>query len=291
MIRKCIGNGLTTARSLWGLALLLWGGNIVIAAGVAWAVAWLFESAAGSSLAVDVLTDGYNYTVMRDLRLEGFHYGRTAIATLLIAAPLALLVNTLLMGGVLATLFEKARVSLWHLIASSVAYAGRFIRLVLLGVGALLLTATGLALLVWVNTSSAATDRELAELLGGALVIQLFIGGLVWTALDYARIWIVRDRMGSAWQAFGRGMRMLLLHPLATMTMQLAAVVAAAFTVLLQTLVGTPMGIERLGGIVAIVLLHQTLVFARSYVRLALLCSQVTLTEFFFPSGIGQRTE
>ena len=289
MIRKSIRNGLTAARSHWGLALVLWGGNIIITAGVAWTVVWLLESAAGASLALDVLTGGYDHTVMRDLRLEGFHYGHTAITLLLIAAPLAVLVNTLLTGGVLATLLERSRASLWHLIASCVAYAGRFIRLLLLGVGVLLLSATVLVFGVWASTSSASTDKDLAELLIVALALQLFVGGVVWTTLDYARLWIVRDRMGSAWRAFWRGGRMLLRHPLATLTIQLAAAAVAVLTVMLQALLGAPFDMGSPGGIVAVVLVHQGLVFARSYVRLALFSSQISVAELLFPAGSGRQ--
>lgn len=290
MILQALRDGWRTARSFWALALVLYIGNLVVAAGVACAVAWLLEAAAGSSLAPHVLVEGYNATVFSDLRHEGFDYGRTAFGALLVAAPLSLLVNAFLAGGVIGTLMpQDSRVSLWRLAASCVAYLGRFLRLLVLGL--LLLLALGgaaaLAITVLVPATGwePATEKDLAEIIGIGILVTLGGGMLLWMAMDYARLWIVRDRMRSSRQALGRGFRLITAHPLATLALQLTPVVLLAATVIIQLLFGIPFRMDSVGGILAVAVPHQVAVFARSWVRLSMIASQIALVNALPPEG------
>jgi len=292
MIRQGLTDGWRTARSFWALAVVLYMGNLSISAGIAWAVAWLLDAASGSSLAVGVLTEGYNYTVISDLRQEGFDYGRTAMGAFLVAAPLSVLLNTLLSGGIIATVLRQASgLKVWNFVAAAVAYAGRFLRLLLLGLLLLLGVAGGVALLLVVLVPAAGwgpvTEKGVVAIAAAGAFMVLFGGTVVWTAVEYARLWVVRDSISSARRALLKGLRLVGTHPLATMTLQLTSVALVAGSVMIQLLLGAPLRMESVGGILAVAALHQGAVLARSFVRLWLIGSQSSVLNAVSPAGDG----
>jgi len=289
MIRQGLTNGWRTARLFWVMAVVLYLGNLVITAGIAWVVAWLLDAASGASLALDVLTEGYNYTVFTDLRQEGFDYGRTAMGAFLVAVPLSVLLNIFLSGGIIATVLRQASgPKLWTFVAAGVAYAGRFLRLLLLALLLLLAVAGGIALVLAVLVPAAGwepvTEKGVVEITAAGVLMVLLSGSVVWTALEYARLWVVRGKIRSARRALWNGLRLVGTHPLATMTIQLTGVALVAGTVVIQVLLGAPLRMESIGGILAVAALHQLAVLARSFVRLWLIASQSSLMNAVSPA-------
>jgi len=295
MIWRCLLAGSRAARSFWSLAVLLYLANLLVMAAVVWILAWILAQSADSSPGLAILVDGYNATVFSDLAEQGLSYGRTVLGAFLVAAPLGVILTTALSGGTIAVLAAgKSRWSFWTFLAATIAYAGRFLRLLLLGM--LLLLALGavaavlLIGLVAVAGWAPETEKGLLEIIGAGVVAFLLCAIVVWTAMDYARLWMVRHRARSSRQALMKAFRFVGMHPVAAGAIQLAGFTMVAGVAGAQLLFGIPWEMGTLEGIVAVVLVHQSAVLLRTGIRLGMIASQLTLVTALVPSG-EQSTE
>jgi len=295
MIWRCLLAGGRAARSFWSLAVLLYLGNLLVMAGVVWILAWILSQSADSSLGLASLVSGYNATVFSDLAQQGISYGRMVMGGFLVAAPLGVILTTTLSGGTIAVLAARqSRWSFWTFLAASIAYAGRFLRLLLLGM--LLLLALGAAIVLiliallavagWVPE----TEKEVLEIVGAGAGSLLFFAIVVWTALDYARLWMVHSEARSSRQALMKAFRFIGTHPVAAGAIQLAGITMVVLVAGAQLLFGIPWKMGTLEGVLAVVLVHQGAVLLRTGIRLGMIASQLTLVTGLTPP-IEARTE
>ena len=184
---------------------------------------------------------------------------------------------------------QQSRPSVWVFVASAVAYAGRFLRLLLMGLLLLLPVAVAVALvllyLVPAIGDGVTTDRTLGEIGSVGLLVIVAAGGVVWTAMDYARVLLIRDRARSSSRSLWRALRLVGVHPLATGTIQLVGFGLLAGTVVLQVIVAVPFPMDSAGGVLSVAVVHQIAVIARAFVRISLIGSQISVTNTVLPPG------
>lgn len=198
MISHAIGYGLGTATRRPRLALTLWVWNLAIAAVVAFPVWHWWSDAFGNAPAADSLLNRLDFAVLTDLT----HYNRTsawsvARSSFTAGIFVALLTNSLLVGGVLEILLTDDSRSFMHRFFRGAGhFFWRFLRMLAMSVVAGLIAVTAVGAVVGLILRPLAESAwEPGWVL--AAILQLVVLGLVvlwfYLALDYARIRVALD--------------------------------------------------------------------------------------------------
>jgi len=198
MISRAIRYGLGTAARRPRLALTLWVWNLAIAAVAAFPV-WRWWSASfGNAPSTDSLLNRLDLTVLTDLA----HYNRASVwsmarGSLTAAVFVALLTNSLLVGGVLEILLtDDSRTFMHRFFRGAGHFFWRFLRMLAMSLvaGLIVMGAVG-AILGFILRPLSESTWEPGWVL--AAVLQLVVVGLVvlwfYLALDYARIRVALD--------------------------------------------------------------------------------------------------
>jgi len=276
--------GLRRAAHVPRLAAVLWLLNLALAAAAA-IPGWLaLRSAIGVLPEADRLRAGFSFLVLADLAQQrpGLLGGLLLSAVGL--AGLGLLAGNLVTGGVLEVLLSGDERPLGYRFGrGACGFFGRFLRV---GLGGLALGAIAFVaalapfvlLARWAAESSWEPARFVNGLAGGLVAFVLVL--LVLTALDVARILVVRDDARRTWPALRSGIGAVVRHPAKWLGVWAAngLLLAAAFGVL----VALPSAL-RAAPLLATVALEQAFVLARCGLRVALLGSEIALVERLLP--------
>jgi hypothetical protein len=193
MIGFCIAHGLRTGRRNFSLVAILWFWTLLLAS-LAALPAWAWFSR-GFNLAPesDRLLSDFNFLAVAELG----QYDRSSVFSLLNVsmfgvALFALLANPLVSGGLIENLMARdGESTLRRFLRGGGRYFWRYLRLLAYGI-----VTGGLALSILAASLSPLSDRlsesswEPGGLVGAMLVaaILFLAGGLVLTALDFARV-------------------------------------------------------------------------------------------------------
>ena len=198
MIAHAIGYGLGTSTRRPRLALTLWVWNLVIAAVVAFPVWRWWSDAFGNAPATDSLLNRLDFAVLTDLT----QYNRTSVwsvawSSVTAGIFVALLTNSLLVGGILEILLTSDSRSFMHRFFRGAGhFYWRFLKMLLMSVvaGLIALAAVG-AVLALILRPLSASAWEPGWVL--AAILQFAVLGVVmlwfYLALDYARIRVALD--------------------------------------------------------------------------------------------------
>jgi hypothetical protein len=280
MIGGCIRDGIRTAARRPGLALLLWAWSLLLGLIAAlpaynwWTVAFSLSPPA------DSMRDRFDIGVLADLtkydQVSGFAMLSGALLGIIVLAGVA---SAFLNGGILEVLATPGdpRSLLHRFFRGGGHFFGRYLRLLVLTVvGALIVSVISTAAVGAATSGLADSEWEPASMVVGLVI--LLVLALVWTwfllAQDYARIRVAADDSRRMVRAWFHAMGFVARRVFATYTLGTLFMTASGLLVALWLLYDGNRASGTWGGIVALVLVQQVLLFGRASVRVALVESE-----------------
>jgi len=279
MIGRALDRGVKDATRRPGLVALLWGWNLALAAVVAlpfWA--WI-HGASSASPVTDALLDGLDVGVIASLIAADPGAARTLLAAAAAIACLSMVSGAFLSGGLLEVVTSTGdeRALAHRFFRGAGHFFGRFSRLlVIAGLTALpVLGIVGAALGAAASPLSSSGSEPAA--LWATLLVQGGLGlALAWLmlALDYARVATVLSGSRSMLRTWLRSLALVMRRaPAVALIGVLSAIgVAAAFAVTAAYDVSASG--RTWGAIVGAVLVHQSMLVARTAVRVGQVSAQ-----------------
>ena len=279
--------GLARSAAAWRLVVLVWGVHLVLAAAAAYPFWRALRSLLGPLPGADVLRTGIRFEALADLvELRPGLLGAFGLSFVAVAG-LGLLIGAAVTAGVLEVLRGEDSRPLGHRFGRGAGrFFGRFV-----GVGLFVGLLAGLVGTLVVSPFMVLARRyvqsgwdaaRLAPLAGAA--VDGLVALLALLVFDAARIHIVRADVG-AFAGLRDGLGLVLRHPpvwLGTWFVNAALVgLAVVLFVLFRRAVPTESGPQ----ILAMVLVQQALVLARTGLRVALLASETALVGRLRPMG------
>ncbi len=260
------------------LAALLWLLNLLLALPVVLPVAAHLRRQLAFSPAGDALLAGFSASLFQEAMRAPGSPSRAIPLLFVTMGALALLVNALAAGGVLAVLQGTGEGPLWRRFGQGAGrFFGRFLRAGIAAgvVGAVLVAVLGGVFGATERFEDSAWEPMRVVLFLGRVAIVGLVVVAVLTALDYARIALAADESRGAVRAFFRALAMVVRHPVATLgAWAVNAAVVAGVMVLYAGLTRnwTP---STGPAIVLLVVLQQLLMWFRAIARVGLWSTEI----------------
>ncbi len=304
-ILRALFRGLTQSLSYPSLLFLLWFATLLVALPGALLISETIRQDLGDSLAQEGLRDGFDMDWYSEFEGRQSGLAQTFEPSKLIAAgpfldnaeawlsgrlfrkrPALLglaaiygLLWTLLAGGVLDRFARPSQFwTFGHILESCGRFAGRMIRLALLGAPLyyVVFRFAGWLLGRVAASSPQATSETpllLATVFASAAIAAILIA--VRTILDYSKIILVTEERASALGAFVSGARFVARHPIKTAGIQLGFLLLGLLPVAMYHYFGPGTGQSTVFSIVLAFLAGQMVLLSRIYLRLGLLSGQM----------------
>jgi hypothetical protein len=270
------------------LAALLWLLNLLLALPVVLPVAAHLRRQLAFSPAGDALLAGFSASLFQEAMRAPQSPSRAIPLLFATMAALALLVNALSAGGVLAVLQGTGEGPLLRRFGQGAGrFFGRFLRAGLAAgvVGGILVAVLG----VLFGASERFEDSAWEPMRVVLALVRLSIVGVVvvavLTALDYARIALAADDSHGAVRAFVRALAMVVRHPVATLgAWAVNALIVGGVMVLYAGLTRnwTP---STGAAILALVVLQQLLMWFRAIGRVGLWSTEIDVLARLRPAS------
>jgi len=269
--------GLRAAVASPRLSLLIWAWYALLAFVPVFPVFSAWNAALGASPEAAKALRRFDFNILMDVTRDGAARGAgSPVPGLMAALVVAAISSAFVFGGILEVLSSAGeRRSLMHrFFRGGGHFFGRFFRLSLIAVPCALLAAGAASALVVALTSPFGdSEWEPAGSLASAATVLAVIAaaGLFLLALDYARIRVARDDSRGMLKAYVGGLGFALRN------LASAYGVAIAFTLMLAAIALSYFAYETntpaagsWGAIAALALVLQVLVFARVFLRVAM---------------------
>jgi len=286
MIVRPVANGFRAAFRRPGLVLLVWAWYTTLALVVTLPAWSRLRAATAARPETDVLLHGLQLGTLIELLQQETAVVPTLVATVMALACVALLSNAFVSGGILEVLLAGDEHPLLHRFFRGAGhFLSRSLRLLVLAC----VTAFVVCGLVTFGMVTAlrplANGSERGLVLSNLLLAVLvgFAAGVVFLALDYARVVLVREDGRGMLRAWLRGLRFVLVHPLATGVVGFGffglVLVLAALGAWLPTLIGA----ASWPAILTAAVIQQVCVGAWIALRIAQLAAQADLYDLATP--------
>ena len=277
---QALAAGLRTAASQRRVLVAVWLWHLLVGAAAALPMFTWLRNATAHRPAADVLVERWSFGMVAELLqynqapiLEMLRSGAlAAVALATVAAPLfiALVLRSLAAGAMSTTDLGRAAVRVyWPLLCALLL--GRAIALV--GIALTALAFGSLVDPLRASLGQAGFWSGLALLLAATTLV----GMLLLTACDYALVDVAEGRGSSAVRAWLRGARAALMYPFAALLLWAGAGVLLTLLLCLYGLVSAALPVGTMPLVVAGVLVQQSFMLGRTWLRVGLLGAERTV--------------
>jgi hypothetical protein len=281
-IRKAFRDGIRQTNRSFLAVLLLYGVNFLFAGIAAMIFQSVLSTTFGNSIAPIKFVQDFDFTVYIDFTTK--NPGKLSPVYALI--PWFIIVNNLFSvffdGGVIASVQSKTeRFRFQSFCASCGEFAGRFLRLFIIVVPAMLITGFVMILLSGFVSSavvgSGETEIQLLRGVAVAVVIFLLPLSILFLAADYARVITVVENERRMFRAFWHGIQFVMRKLFKAYTLFILCLFLSLLLLGCWAAVSTQVAVHSGFMVLGIFLIQQIIAAGRSWVRVVSIGSQVAL--------------
>ena len=206
---EILNKGTAACMRTWRGMVILYAANVLLALAAALTFKAGLEAFFDSSMIAQVFLQGYDFTTMQDLMRRGAGLVSGWNAMLGWFVLLQMTVFAFVGGGIIVSVLGNDAGDMRTLLRNGAAFAGRFVRILLIEIAALMVLAVlamiAAGMILSSTWNAASSEMSFLRALVGIAAVLTVVFGIPLSIGDYARIALVTDDERSAFRAVGRG--------------------------------------------------------------------------------------